>query len=187
MKDVYVLLDADNIQLEIFIKDILPQIEYKYGKILNLSIFCQTNIIIKYISNKSMSFCLKCSKTKNKNASDAQILFEAGKIYIENDANTIIIVSNDKIFNEIVDNERIFLYENNINKKNLKLNKQNIINIYNQLKIEYGNNASTDVFIDDLICYFNKPSITTLKEFIINNIPELSVSKSNCVYYSKTR
>jgi len=182
-KKLYVILDADNIQLDVFINDIKPQIEYKYGKPFQIYLYCQTNLTFRYESMRLLTVSIVCSKTRNKNSTDAQIIFQTGKIIGESDSNTVVIVSNDQIFNEITSNE-VILIGNNTNTKKLKLNKHNLLNIFNELSKECITNKSKDIYLDELLSYFSKYSLTNLEDFI-NQIPELCISKTNCVYSRK--
>ena len=95
----YVLLDGDNIQLDVFINDIKPQIEYKYGKKFKINLYCQSNIIFRYQTMRELTLSISCSKTKSKNSTDAQIIYHAGKLIGEDPSNVVVIVSNDQIFN----------------------------------------------------------------------------------------
>ena len=179
----YILLDGDNIQLDIFINDIKPQIEYKYGKKFKIILYCQSNIIFRYQIMRELTLSINCSKTRNKNATDAQILYQAGKLIGEDPSNIVIIVSNDQIFNEIV-NENVFLIGNN-NCKKMKLNRTNLLNVFEELSKDCKTNLSKDIYLDEFLFYFSKDSISSIETLINNHIPELCISKSNCVYWRR--
>jgi hypothetical protein len=179
----YVLLDGDNIQLDVFINDIKPQIEYKYGKIFKIILYCQSNIIFRYQTMRELTLSISCSKTKNKNSTDAQIIYQAGKIVGEDTDNIVVIVSNDQIFNEIV-NKNVFLIGNN-NCKKLKLNRTNLLNVFDELSKDCKTNLSKDIYLDEFLFYFSKNSVCAIETLINNHIPELCISKSNCVYYRR--
>jgi hypothetical protein len=179
----YVLLDGDNIQLEVFINDIKPQIEYKYGKKFKIILYCQSNIIFRYQTLRELTLSISCSKTKNKNSTDAQIIYQAGKIVGENPENIVIIVSNDQIFNEIT-SQNVFLIGNN-NCKKLKLNRTNLLHAFEELSKDCKTNLSKDIYLDEFLFYFSKNSITAIETLINTQIPELCVSKSNCVYWRR--
>jgi len=181
---IYVLLDGDNIQLDVFINDIKPQIEYKYGKKFKINVYCQSNLIVRYQSMRELTLSITCSKTKNKNSTDAQIIYQAGKFIGENPDNKVIIVSNDQIFNEIV-SENIFLIGNNTNSKKLKLNRTNLLQVFEELAKDCKTNLSKDIYLDEFLCYFSKNSIGNIESVITNQIPELCISKNNCVYYRR--
>ena len=179
----YVLLDGDNIQLDVFINDIKPQIEYKYGKIFKIILYCQSNIIFRYQTMRELTLSISCSKTKNKNSTDAQIIYQAGKIVGEDTDNIVVIVSNDQIFNEIV-NKNVFLIGNN-NCKKLKLNRTNLLNVFEELSKDCKTNLSKDIYLDEFLFYFSKNSVTAIESLINNQIPELCISKNNCVYWRR--
>jgi hypothetical protein len=183
MNNVHVLLDADNILLEVFINDIKPQIEYKYGKIYNIYLYCQSNLVFKYETMRKIDLSINCSKTRNKNSTDAQILFQAGVINGKFPDDQIIIVSNDQIYNEII-SENIVLMGNNKNGKKLKLNKTNILTVFGIFSKDLKINRSKDIYIHDFLEYFSKYSLIDI-ENLIKQIPELCISKSNCVYMKR--
>ena len=182
-RNIYILLDADNIQFEVFINDIKPQIEYKYGKPIQIYLYCQTNLTFKYESMRKLTLSILCSRTRNKNSTDAQIIFHTGKIIGESSDNMVIIVSNDQIFNEI-SGDSVVIIGNNQNMKKLKLNKNNILNVFTDLSKDCKFNKSKDIYIDEFLPYFSKYSITNLEDSI-NQIPELCISKTNCVYWRR--
>ena len=62
----FVMVDGDNIQLDVFINEIKPQIEYKYGKKFKINVYCQSNLIVRYQSMRELTLSINCSKTKNK-------------------------------------------------------------------------------------------------------------------------
>ena len=174
------MVDGDNIQLDVFINDIKPQIEYKYGKTFQLYLYCQTNLTFRYESMRFLTVSIVCSKTRNKNSTDAQIIYQTGVLIGQNPENLIVIVSNDQIFNEIV-SENVILMGNKSHPTKLKLSRSNVLNVYKELSKDCKINLSKDVFLDDFLTYFSKSSLNEI-ELIINEIPELCISKSNCVY-----
>lgn len=176
----FVMVDGDNIQLDVFINEIKPQIEYKYGKGIKINLYCQTNLVLKYESMRTLKLSISCSKTKNKNSTDAQILYQTGVLIGQNSENLIVIVSNDQIFNEIV-SDNVILMGNKPHPTKLKLSRSNVLNVYKELSKDCKINLSKDVFLDDFLTYFSKSSLNEI-ELIINEIPELCISKSNCVY-----
>ena len=181
--NTYVLLDGDNIQLDVFLNDIKPQIEYKYGKKFRINVYCQSNLILRYQSMRELTLSINCSKTKSKNSTDAQIIYQAGKLVGENNQNTVIIVSNDQIFNEIT-NQNVILIGNN-NCKKLKLNRTNLLNVFEELSKDCKTNLSKDIYLDEFLFYFSKNSVNAIETLITNQIPELCISKNNCVYYRR--
>jgi hypothetical protein len=183
MNNTYVLLDGDNILLDVFIKHVKPKLEFMYGTNYSLSLYCQTNLTFRYESLRSIKLSLSCTRTRTKNATDAQILFEAGKLIGESYDNIVIIVSNDKIFNEIVIPNKVILmgYENNI--KRLRLTKENLLKVFRE-HVENRKDKSEDFFLEDYTNLFSKYSISTIKEHIQLYVPELSISNTNCIYYT---
>ena len=180
----YILLDADNINLETFIKDVLPKIEYRFGKKENYKIrlYSQSNMIFKHIPELRISLDILCSKYKNKNCTDAHILFDCGKLVGgESSENDIIIVSNDKIFSEIVDEKNIYQMGFQGQTKRLKLNKNNLLTTLEKLHKESNYSKSHDIYVDDLVEHFNV-GISDIVNYI-QGIPELSISKTNVVYF----
>ena len=176
----FVMLDADNIQLEVFINEIKPQIEYNYGKEFKINLYCQTNLVLKYEPMRSLNLSINCSRTKNKNSTDAQILYQTGLIIGEDINNKVLIISNDQIFNEI-NNDNVIIIGNNTHKNKLKLSKKNLLTVFKELSKDCKFNPSKDIFLDDFLTYFTKNSLSEI-EILINKISELCISKSNCVY-----
>ena len=174
------MIDGDNIQLDVFINEIKPQIEYKYGKEFQINLYCQTNLVLKYESMRSLNLCINCSKTKNKNSTDAQILYQTGLLIGENPDNKVIIISNDQIFNEI-SSHNVILIGNKIHSTKLKLSKNNLLTVFKELSKDCKFNPSKDIYLDDFLTYFTKNSLSEI-ESLINKIPGLCISKSNCVY-----
>jgi small GTP-binding protein len=114
---------------------------------------------------------------------DAVFIYQAGKIVGENPENIVIIVSNDQIFNEIT-SQNVFLIGNN-NCKKLKLNRTNLLHAFEELSKDCKTNLSKDIYLDEFLFYFSKNSITAIETLINIQIPELCVSKSNCVYWRR--
>jgi hypothetical protein len=139
-------------------------------------------MILKHIPGLRISLDILCTKYKNKNCTDAHILFDCGKLVGgDSSENDIIIVSNDKIFNEIVDEKTIYQMGTPSLTKRLKLNKNNLFSILEKLHKEANYSKSHDVYVDDLTDYFNV-GISDLINYI-QGIPELSISKTNVVYF----
>jgi hypothetical protein len=174
------MIDGDNIQLEVFINEIKPQIEYKYGKEFQINLYCQTNLVLKYESMRTLNLSINCSRTKNKNSTDAQILYQTGVLIGENPDNIVLIISNDQIFNEI-SSHKVILIGNKIHSTKLKLSKNNLLSVFKELSKDCKLNPSKDIFLDDFLSYFSKYSLSEI-ESLINKIPNLCISKSNCVY-----
>ena len=176
---MYVFVDGDNIQFDTFITHVKPRIDEKFGKVYKLIIICQTNMIFKHRSDFDIDFRLICSKTKNKNATDGKILFEIGKLFHENEK--IIIVSDDKIFEEVVDNSKIFLEKFiNIGTKR-KVKKGVILDVFACLH-ENRCDSGTDIYLEDMYEHFKINSISEFRKFIETHVKDLNISCNNVVY-----
>lgn len=176
---MYVFLDGDNIQLDTFIKHLKPNIDEKYGKVYKLIVVCQSNMIFKHRSELDIEFRLSCTKTKNKNATDGKILFEIGKLFHEDEK--IIIVSDDKIFEEVVDNSKIFLEKFRDIGTKRKVKRGAVLDVFTTL-YENRSDPSVDIYLEDLFEHFNINSITEFKKFIETRIHEMNISCNNVVY-----
>lgn len=172
----HVFLDGDNIQWETFVDHVKDSIEAIHGKDYELTVFVQTNILIKYRSMSTSNLNIKCSNTTGKNASDVQIVLETGKLLASTESN-ILVVSNDKIFDEIVDNKRVFAIGYTGLRKRQVLRKRLVINAMDELSAETG-----DVLLSDLYEHLNCGSISSLKEYINKFIPTLYVAANNMVF-----
>ena len=179
---LHVFVDGDNIQIEAFYKFVRDELEHKFGTEYNLVFFCQSNLIFKYSPYRHDSITFKCTNTVGKNASDARIIFEAGKHLIENKNDKIVIVSNDKIFNEIVNNENIFCIGYVNSNQKLKLTKNNIRKTLSYLIA--NKNSSDDIYVEDFKENFKKTNTSILKQFIICNTPDVKISCNDALYFN---
>jgi hypothetical protein len=175
----YILLDGDNIQWETYIDHVKDAIEATYGDDYKLTVFVQTNVLIKYRSTNMSSLNIKCSATTGKNASDVQVVLETGKLLQGTDS-IILIVSNDKIFDEICDNKRVFMFGYTGYRKRRILRKRVVLNAMKDLSSGTG-----DVCLNDLYEHLNCGSISSLKEYINKFVPEMYVAANNAVFYVK--
>ena len=102
-KPIHVIIDGDNVSLQFFAKNIHKEIltKYKFADNIEISFVIQATNILKYISGFTCKICVICSKSARKNSTDARILFLAGKSITCN--YHVIIVSQDKIYQEIAD------------------------------------------------------------------------------------
>ena len=175
-----VLLDGDNIQWETFVDHVKGPLEERFGTEYNLTVFVQTNILIKYKSLRNTQLNIVSSRTTNKNASDARMLVEVGKLMNTN--TKVVIVSNDKIFEEVVDGIRIHQMGYTSYRKKTKLKKSVVIQATREL-VDTRRDKSDDVFLCDLYDYLNCSSISTLKEYINKFIPELYVAGNDSVFF----
>lgn len=172
----HILLDGDNIQWETYVSHVKDSIEAEYGHAYRLTVFVQTNILIKYRSLRMSSLNISCSRTTNKNASDARIILEVGKL-LASTIDTIVIISNDRIFDEIVDNDRVFMRGYMGYKKKTKLKKNLVINVMKSLMSGPGQ----EVNLADLYEEINCSSISSLRDYLNKFIPELFVSSNDMV------
>lgn len=174
----YVLIDGDNIQWETYVDNLRDTVHERWGPIHDTIVFAQGNILFKYKSMRVDNFHVQCTQTMGKNASDARILFEAGKLSPEN---RIIIVSNDKIYNEIVDNHKIFSIGYSRYRPKVKLNKDVILKTFHQLSSTLVD-SSGDVYVSDMVDHLGAQSYSTIRDFIIRYVPELCVTANETVF-----
>jgi len=179
----HIILDGDNISLECYFTNILSNItSITKDSDTHTTVICQSNLTFKYVSQRSIELSLHCCKTQNKNATDANILFHAGKCV--SDGNHVIIVSNDKIYSEISDNTNVTIigytppqseYSTN------KLRKKTIIQSLYILKQVHG--ESYDVTLDDLQYHFPKFSRLEVRKYIESLRPHgIIINASDVVY-----
>ena len=171
-----VLIDGDNIQWDTFVDNVKDDIEKKFGTNYTPTIFCQSHILIKFRSLQETDLKIVCSRTNNKNATDARILLEVGKLL--QTSSKIIIVSNDRIFEEVVDNERIFLFGYSNNFKKTIIRKNVVIRAMHELLSE-----SDDVYLSDLFEIINCRSISSLRDYINKFVPDMYVAANDIVSF----
>ena len=178
---LHVLIDGDNIQWETFATYVKDDIDRRFGVAYVPVIFCQTHVLIKFNSLREAHVIIKNARTTNKNATDARLLVEVGRLSSD-PSNTIVVVSNDKIFDEIVDNEKIFAvgYKNYIKKSHLK--KSIVLKAINDL---YASRASEheDVYLCDLHIHLGYKSVSLLRDYVNKFIPELYVAANDAIFY----
>lgn len=178
---MHVLIDGDNIQYETFLTHVKGTIDRQFGQNYVPTIFCQTNIVIKYRSMKDANIKICCTKTTNKNASDAQIILRVGKILGGHDSGTIVIVSNDKIFEEIADGTRVHLVGFVNPTRCTRLRKNTIKAAFRDLSAQRCH-ESEDIYLTDLYEALNCNSIATLKEYIQRFVPEMYISANDAIF-----
>lgn len=185
MSKLHVLIDGDNIQYETFTNEVKACIDDRFGNNYTPIVFCQTNVLIKYQSQKSANIEIRCSRTKNKNASDSRILCEVGKIQALFPSDTIIIVSNDNIFKEICDDIHCYMitYFGNKSSK-IKLKKANVIRSINELN-EQKESPSDDIYLCDLFNHMGCKSMSTLRDYINKFVPEVYVTNNDSIFFVK--
>ena len=182
MSHIHVLIDGDNIQYETYLNHVKDNLEIRFGTDYVPVVFCQTNILIKYRSMKQADVKIVCTKTTNKNASDARIVLEVGKLISKDSNCKTIIVSNDKIFEEIQDNKQVFIVGYTSTQKRIKLKKNNVIQAVRTLT-DQRESESDDVQLCDLYTYLNCNSIARLREYICRFVPELIITASDSVFF----
>lgn len=178
-----IIIDGDNISMERYFTDIqnsVQSITKEYS--VHTTVICQSNLTFKYVSQRSIELSLHCCKTQNKNATDANVLFLTGK-YVAM-GNHVIIVSNDKIYSEIADNNNVTIigytppqgeYSNN------KLRKRAIIQTINKFKHIHGD--SYDVSLDDIQFHFPKYNRLEVRKYIESlNHHGIIINASDIVY-----
>ena len=178
---LHVLVDGDNIHVETFMSHVKEHIDNRFGTDYKPIVFCQTNVIFKYKQSRSVDLTIKCCNTKNKNASDAEIVFHAGKLSVDPN-NVIVIVSNDKIFEEVADNKQIHLVKHVAQSKKLKLKKSNILQVFKELH-EDRTDESDDIYVSDVQEYFPSYSVSAIHEYICQQVHDLVVSCNDVVYF----
>jgi len=174
---LHVLLDGDNIQWEMFVDNVKQEIDRRFGIDYVPTIFCQTHVLVKFHSLRETNLRIRASKTTKKNAADARMLMEIGKLSADS-KNIIVVVSNDKIFEEVVDDEKIFQvgYLNNF--KKTVISKKVVKKAMCELSIQME-----DVHLGDLFEKINCKSISSLREYINKFIPDLYVAANDVVSF----
>ena len=161
----HVLIDGDNIQWETFVDRVKDKIEIAIGKKYFTTIFCQTHVLIKFRPLSDTNLRIRTARTTNKNASDARLLLEIGKLSADPNA-IILVVSNDKIFEEVVDNRKIFLFGYESVSKRTTIRKKVVINAMKDF-------PEPEVNLSDLFEKINCKSISVLRDYINKFIPNM--------------
>ena len=179
----HIIIDGDNISLERYFTDILNNVSsITKEEPTHTTVICQSNLTFKYVSQRSIELSLHCCKTQNKNATDANILFHTGKFVAQ--GQHVIIVSNDKIYTEIADNNNVTIigyvppqceYSTN------KLRKKTVIQTIKKMKHNHG--ESYDVTLDDLQFHFPKYSRLEVRKYIESlRLHGIIINASDIVY-----
>jgi hypothetical protein len=179
---LHVLLDGDNIHIETFMNHVKESIDNRFGTLYIPQVFCQSNVILKYRERRNINLTVLCCNTKNKNASDARILFHAGKLSV-NPENTVVIVSNDKIFEEVADDKRIILIKHVPESKRLKLKKTNVLQVFKELYDE-RTHESDDIYVSDIQEYFPNYNVVAMHRYISEQVKDLVISCNDVVYFN---
>jgi len=178
-----ILLDADNVPLDQYILNVKPIVAEIVGtEIIDSlvpTVYTQSHVIFKYSSQREETINVRCCKTLNRNATDANILFEAGKSRAE--GRKVVIVSNDKIFKEIEDGDGIQVVTVHFDKvKKPKLRRKTILKLMQQLRVS----PAHDVFLSDLLQFFPHLSLFDLRAYLAN-IHDIRVNANDSVYTIK--
>lgn len=175
----HILIDGDNISIERYFNEVYPSIITEYSNI-HTTLVCQSNVIIKFVSNRVIDISIRCCKTTNKNATDANIIYLAGKSNALGEK--VVIVSNDKIYYEISNDNCIVKSCIKISDEQYtkKLKKKLIINAIKSIKDK--NEPSYDIHLSDLENYFPHHSIAELRKYIDSLHDTVFISNSDCVY-----
>ena len=118
------------------------------------------------------------SRTTNKNASNAVILLEAGRLC---GTSTVIIVSNDKIFEDVVDDHHIYQVRYTSSCKKTTPKKNVIIQAMRKL-IAIREPESIDLFLCDIYNSLGCSSLSALRDYTNKFIPELCVAVNDSVF-----
>jgi len=178
---IHIIIDGDNIPVDKYLEHILPKLQLK-GKPYYTTVIVQGDLKFKYSSYTKITLNIEFCKTKNKNATDSRLLFEAGKSIERGDE--IIIVSNDKIFDELEEEEGIQVvgYNKSVVKQGYKLKKKNVM-LCLQQAID-AKQPHEDIYLMDFqFTYFTHVTKHNLREFI-ESIPEISISQNECLYFT---
>ena len=179
MSEYHVLIDGDNIPIETYFNHLKENIEQTFSCNTNesLTVFCQSNLLFRFSENRNFNFKLNCCKTCNKNATDARIILQAGKLLSE--GKKIIICSNDKIFLEIEDKLNITVFGWVSTEKKIKLRKKSIRKLIRDLKITNGD--AYDVYLSDIQESFPRYSLTYLRAYI-SSLESFRITNNDAVY-----
>ncbi len=175
-----VLIDGDNVHMDTFVRHVKDTIDSKFGCEYTPMLYCQSNVMIKYASQRTLGVNVVCSNTTNKNATDARMLIDIGRYLVE-DHYPIVVVSNDKIFEEIVDNVRVYCFGYMNHSKQRKLKKNNVIAVLQQLV--HAKKESDEVYLDDLVEHFAKVSKHDVRAYIRSNIPGIQISTNDSLFF----
>jgi hypothetical protein len=174
----HILIDGDNISIERYFSQIYPNLLREYQNI-HTTLVCQSNIVFKFVSNRILDISIKCCKTTNKNATDANIIYAAGISNAKNEK--VVIVSNDKIYFEIANENCIIVNcERDKTTGHKRLRKRYIIDTIKYLKSING--PSYDVHISDFDSHFPHHNLYEVRKYIESLHGSVFISKSDCVY-----
>jgi hypothetical protein len=182
-----VFIDGDNISLERYFNSITQKVKsIVHSDSYKITLVCQSNILFKYFSNRNIDISIICCDTTNKNATDAKIIFQAGKSISQN--RKVIIVSNDKIYLEIVDNETSFVinYDPVSIPKESRLKKKVIIRAIKQLQEKNKEDPSYDIYLSDLQNFFPSYQLLDLRRYIAS-LTEVNISSGETVYLTNKK
>ena len=177
----HIYIDGDNISLEKYFENINSKIKaIVRDEDTKTFLVCQSNIIFKYKSNRNLELTVICCETKNKDATDAQIIYNSGKSV--NAGNKVIIVSNDKIYEEI-ENDDVYIlnYTIPIVPKTSRLKKGRVINAINELNELNKEDPSYDIYLEDIQTYFPSYELLQIRRFI-ESLVHVKISNMDTIY-----
>lgn len=177
---IHVIIDGDNIQPDKYNEFVYPKIQYILdSKPYYTTMVVQSDLRFKYQTLSKISVNIQCCKTRNKNATDARILYLSGKSIERGEQ--VIIVSNDKIYHELEDDVYKIIGYTNSEKTN-KLKKKKIIELLN---IEFSKKSEKDdIYLSDFHNkYYSNITKYELIEFI-KNIKNINISNAETLFFS---
>lgn len=175
---IHVIIDGDNIPVDKYLEYIYPKLQLK-GKPYYTTVILQGDFKFKYASYTKITLNVQFCTTKNKNATDTRVIYEAGKSVERSEQ--VIIVSNDKIFDELKEEKDIQIVGYVIN-KGYKLKKKNVIWCLQQ---EMSNKQENDdIYLSEFhFKYFKNLTKQVLKDYI-ESLPEICISPNECLYFN---
>ena len=180
---VHVLIDGDNVPIDSFLNNVQQDLNARFGSDYTPTVVCQSNVIMKYTALRCTQLKVRCTKTRNKNASDARIIFEVGKLLITDTNSVIVVISNDRIFEEIVDNVRVFQIGFVYPLKRKKLTRENVINTMKEM-CNAKDTLSEDVYLEDLAARFKVHSISSFQEYLLQSVKEIQIASNDSVFFT---
>ena len=178
----YVYIDGDNICMNKYIDEMLPTVKNIIGDSkFETTVICQSNIIFKYNKSLELSLNFKCCRTKNKNATDCRIIYYCGMHSLKQEK--VIIISNDRIYEEIEESHIIVLKFPILRKENVvKFSKRNMISAIEKIKMEQP--ASYDITLSDIQPYFPTHTLLDIRRYI-ESLHCVHISGADAVYVKR--
>jgi hypothetical protein len=171
-----IFVDGDNVPMQRYIDRIHDDLKLFIGNVeVQPIVYCQSNLVFKYRPDVDFKVTLRCCKTRNKNATDARILMDAGCAIQRGER--VVIVSNDNIFKEI-ESEDVIIVQFSFPKQS-KLQKKAILRIIKEFK--ESREPHEDIYISDLLEYFPVYKMERIRKYI-ENTPELGINQNDGIY-----